>query len=112
MDDSLPTEISVSEVRDLTEAGEDFLLLDCRELGEYEFCRIDQAKLIPLQQIPGNIDTLEPHRQQRIVVMCHHGHRSLRAVLWLRQNGFDRSQSMAGGIDAWSTEIDSRVPRY
>ena len=47
-----------------------------------------------------------------IVVVCHHGARSLSVTAWLRREGFDRAQSMAGGIDQWSREIDSSVPIY
>jgi rhodanese-related sulfurtransferase len=55
---------------------------------------------------------LAAHRDRRIVVHCHHGGRSLRVANWLRGQGFEQAQSMAGGIDAWSTEIDPAVPRY
>jgi len=47
-----------------------------------------------------------------IVVLCHHGQRSLSVAMWLRGQGFERAQSLAGGIDAWSRVIDPSVPRY
>ena len=105
-------EIDVQTVKALLDDGEDFLFLDCREPHEYDLCQIDGATLIPMGQIPGQLGSLEPHRQKRVVVLCHHGIRSLTAAGWLRQQGFERAQSMTGGIDAWSNLIDSSVPKY
>jgi rhodanese-related sulfurtransferase len=53
---------------------------------------------------------LDPDRP--IVVLCHHGQRSLSVAMWLREQGFDHAQSLAGGIDAWSRTIDPTIPRY
>jgi rhodanese-related sulfurtransferase len=55
---------------------------------------------------------LEPLKDKSIIVHCHHGGRSLRMVLWMRKNGFLNCLNMAGGIDAWSIEIDPEVPQY
>jgi len=107
-----PLEIQPTEVRDLRQQGEDFLLLDVRQPGEFETASIQGAVLIPLGELGERLSELEPYRDRRIVVHCHHGVRSMRAVLGLRQNGFNQAQSLAGGIDLWSQQIDSDVPQY
>ncbi|MCC2099475.1 MAG: hypothetical protein KDJ29_21475 [Hyphomicrobiales bacterium] len=107
-----PIEVSVQEVQDLRARNDPFLLLDCREEFEHQTAAIDGAVLIPMGELSERINEIEPHRAQRIVVHCHHGGRSLRVAMALRQAGFDHAQSMAGGIDACSLEIDPTVPRY
>jgi rhodanese-related sulfurtransferase len=87
------------------------LLLDCREPMEYELARIEGSVLMPMGDIPSRAhQELDP--DQRIVVVCHHGQRSLNVTMWLRQQGFEQAQSLAGGIDAWSCSIDPAMPRY
>lgn len=108
----LPIDIDVQTVKQLLGQPDSFLLLDCREPAEYETARIEGSQLIPMRDIPQRVKELEPYRQGRIVVHCHHGGRSLRVTNWLRQQGFTNVQNMAGGIDAWSQEIDPAVPRY
>ena len=111
MDESTPIEIHVAEVKQLMDGDAEMFLLDCREPHEYQWCHLNGAQLIPLGQIPDRTGSLgDP--QGRIVVYCHHGIRSLRVAHWLRQQGFSRAQSMAGGIEQWSCEIDPAVPRY
>jgi adenylyltransferase/sulfurtransferase len=107
-----PLEIDCRAVQKKLTAGEDFLLLDCREPDEYAAAKIHQAKLIPMTEIADRLRELEPLRQRPIVVHCHVGGRSLRVARWLREQGFPQAQSMAGGIDQWSQEIDPMVPRY
>jgi len=88
------------------------LLLDCREPDEHALARIEGALLIPMKEIPERLSELEPWRDGSIIVHCHHGMRSLRVVGFLRERGFEGAQSMRGGIDAWSIEVDPTVPRY
>jgi rhodanese-related sulfurtransferase len=109
---ALPIEIDCRAVQAARAAGEDFLLVDCREPDEYAMVRIDGAVLIPMREIPQRASELAAHCEGRIVVHCHHGGRSLKAANWLRQNGYPNAQSMAGGIDAWSVEIDQALQRY
>ncbi len=111
MNESLPIEISVQQVRQLMDSRVDFVLLDCREPAEHRWCHLDGSRLMPLGQIPEQAGSLGD-TGQRIVVYCHHGIRSLRAARWLRKQGFAQVQSMAGGIEAWACEIDPAVPRY
>jgi rhodanese-related sulfurtransferase len=107
----LPLDIDVRTVKQMRDRGEKFVLLDCRENSEVATAKIDGATHIPMREIPARIAELEP-KQGRIVVHCHHGGRSQRVMQFLRQRGFEQAQNMAGGIDAWSQEIDSSVPRY
>jgi rhodanese-related sulfurtransferase len=103
-------EISVAELRRRQQAGEKFLLVDVREQWEYDVCRIEGARLIPMRAIPANLQALDG--DDDVVCYCHHGMRSLDVVAWLRSQGVESAQSLAGGIDRWSMEIDSSVLRY
>ena len=108
MVDHLP-EISVQDLKRRLDMGEDILLLDVREPYEFKIANI-QGRLIPLGQLPEKVDELDRNRE--IVVYCHHGNRSGIAVQFLKNQGFDRVSNLMGGIDQWSREIDSKVPRY
>jgi rhodanese-related sulfurtransferase len=108
----LPLHIDVQSVKDLLDSDEDLLLLDCREPHEHALVRIDGAKLVPMQEIPQRLAELEPHRNRRIVVHCHHGIRSLKVTTWLRSQGFAKTQNMSGGIDFWTLLVDTSLPRY
>ena len=103
-------EISAEEVKRKLDAREPMILLDVREPHEYEISRIDSARLIPLGELPTRMDELE--RETTIIVHCHSGVRSAHAVQLLRAAGFARAINLAGGIDAWSVEVDPTVPRY
>ena len=107
----LPLDIDVRTVKQMFDRGEKFVLLDCRENSEVATARIAGTMHIPMREIPARIAELGA-KQGRIVIHCHHGGRSQRVTQFLRQQGFDQAQNMAGGIDAWSQEIDSSVPRY
>jgi rhodanese-related sulfurtransferase len=107
-----PIEIDVHSVCGLIQSKDPFLFLDCREPDEYATARIAGATLIPMSEMRDRLNELEPHRDQRIVIHCHHGGRSLQVAAALRAAGFPEAQSMAGGIDAWSQEVDPTVPRY
>lgn len=109
---ALPMEIDVAQVKQMLDQGEKFILLDCREPDEHSTARIAGSLHIPMREIPARLPDLEPHRAGRIVVHCHHGGRSMRVTQFLRQQGFTDAQNMAGGIDAWSQQIDPSVPRY
>ena len=108
----LALEISPSEVKVLLDEQADFFLLDCREVEEHATASIAGATLLPMSEIQERVSELEPQRERHIVVHCHLGGRSMQVTQWLRQQGFDRVQSMAGGIAAWSEEIDPSVPTY
>jgi adenylyltransferase/sulfurtransferase len=103
-------EITVQELKRKVDAREKFELIDVREPSEYEIARIDGAKLIPLGDLPRRLD--EVKRNGEIIVHCHSGMRSARAVDLLQKAGFTNVFNLAGGIDAWANEIDPSVPRY
>jgi rhodanese-related sulfurtransferase len=112
MSANYPIEIDVHEVNSLMQSGEDFMLVDVREMSEFSTASIGGSVLIPLGQLQTSLGQLESYRDKRIVVHCHHGMRSLRAAMTLRSLGFPGAQSMAGGIDDWSMKIDPQVPQY
>ena len=104
-------EITPEEVKAKLDAGEEFVLLDVREPWEFETARVDGAKLIPMGDVASRAhQELDP--EEPIVVLCHHGVRSMNVTVWLRQQGFENAQSMRGGIDAWSRRVDGKVPMY
>ena len=107
-----PLEIDVTTTKSRLDAGEDFFFVDCREPDEYATAHIDGAALIPMSQLADRVAEFQPHAQKPVIIHCHHGGRSLRVAMWLRQQGYPQAQSMAGGIDEWSQKIDATVPRY
>lgn len=102
--------ISVRELKTKLDAGETLQLIDVREPFEFDIARIDGARLIPLGEIEERRHEIA--RDRDAIIFCHGGVRSARAVEMLRRNGFERAINLDGGIDAWSCEIDSSVPRY
>jgi rhodanese-related sulfurtransferase len=106
-----PFEITALEVKRRLDSGEALNLIDVREPEEHRICRIDSATLIPMRQISEQLEHLE-EATAPLVLFCHHGVRSLNVVAWLREQGLTDCQSMAGGIDAWSRDVDPGVPRY
>jgi len=86
------------------------VLLDVREPFEWEIAHLAGARHIPLGQLPARLSELEGHAD--IVVYCHHGTRSARAVEFLRAAGYSKVRNLTGGIDAWATQVDAETPRY
>ncbi len=86
------------------------LLLDVREPWEYQICHIDGAQLMPMSHIPQTCKTLDP--QQEIVVICHHGRRSLQVGSYLERMGFVRIVNLTGGVDAWAHDVEPSMPTY
>ena len=103
-------EIDVAELKRRRGAGDDFVLLDVREPAAIETASIPWAPLIPMGEIPERFGEL-PH-DKTIVVMCHGGGRSARVTQFLEANGYDNAENLAGGIEAWSVQIDPTIPRY
>lgn len=104
------THLSALQLQDKIQAGDDLLLLDVREQNEFDYAHIEGSKLIPLSLLPLRLDELNP--DQEIVVICHHGMRSMQGCIFLDRNGFSKIYNLTGGIDAWSMQCDSLVPRY
>jgi rhodanese-related sulfurtransferase len=89
------------------------LLVDVREPDEFAVAHLENSILIPMQTIPPQLQRLEQMADESaVLVLCHHGVRSLQVVAWLRGQGIENCYSINGGIDRWSREIDSSVPRY
>ena len=105
-------EVSPEQLASLLNSREQvaFQLVDCREQDEFEICRIEGAVLVPLSCFAETAPRLS--RESPIIVYCHHGVRSMRALEFLRGRGWEKVFSLAGGIDAWSQNIDRTVPRY
>ena len=107
----LAPEITAAEFVTLRSQPNPPLLLDVREPWEFASAQLPGSTLIPMGDIPSRAHAeLDP--DQPIVVLCHHGARSLSVTMWLRNQGFEQAQSLAGGIDHYSRAIDPTIPRY
>jgi hydroxyacylglutathione hydrolase len=102
-------QITVSQLKAKLDKGEKPVIIDVREPSEYKTANIG-GKLIPLGEIPKRYTELD--KNSEIIVHCHHGGRSQRAVEFLYEKGFSNVKNLLGGIDAWSTKIDPKVRRY
>jgi adenylyltransferase/sulfurtransferase len=103
-------EITARELSEWLALGDTPVVIDVREPHEYEIARIPGTTLIPLNTLPARLAELDTSRE--IVLHCHHGQRSMRALEFLRQSGFRKLKNLRGGIDAWSKDVDPSVPRY
>ncbi len=86
------------------------LIIDVREPWEHEVCQIPGARLLPMSDIPDKCHQLP--RDNDIVVVCHHGMRSLQVANYLAHAGFGRVYNLSGGIAAWATQVDPAMPKY
>ena len=109
---SIPLEITASDACLLLGNTPHVRLIDCRDRDEWEITRLPGAQLIPLAQLSNEARTQLTDLNQRILIYCHYGDRSVRAAQWLRDLGYTKAQSIAGGIDAWTVENDHTLPRY
>lgn len=87
-------------------------MVDVREQNEFDFCRIEGALLLPLSSFVENFERQLPNKNEKILLFCHHGMRSLRAAEYLSSRGYADVKSIIGGIDLWSEQIDPEIPRY
>ena len=102
--------ITVRELKDRMDKGDNVFLLDVREPHEYSLAKIEGSVLIPLGELPTSLEKLD--QDAEIVALCKMGMRSADAVMFLLQQGFSNVKNLVSGIDAWSVEIDQPVPRY
>lgn len=91
-------------------AGKGVQLLDVREAWEFQTARIDGSTLIPMGVIQARVGELD--RNSDIVVICHHGGRSMQVAVFLERQGFPRVRNLAGGVDAWARSVDPTMPTY
>jgi rhodanese-related sulfurtransferase len=103
-------EISPAQAAELL-AAKRARLIDVREPWEFDTTHVDGGLLMPMGDVPVRAhQELEP--DEHLLVLCHHGVRSMNVTVWLRNQGFEQVQSVRGGIDAWSAEVDPALPRY
>lgn len=103
-------EISASEAANLRENDPEVVFLDVREDSELEICRIEGALHIPMGLIPERIEALP--KDGKLVVLCHHGMRSLNVVQYLEAIGHTNAINMSGGIHAWAVDVDPGLRCY
>ena len=102
--------ISATELKTRLDRDEKFVLLDVREKFEFDICRIPGSKLIPLPELPSRMSELDS--ADEIVIHCKSGVRSAKALKLLKEAGFGKLWNVTGGIQAWSDDVDSSVPKY
>jgi adenylyltransferase/sulfurtransferase len=105
----VPT-LTVQDLDQLRKAGTPHFLIDVREPDEFQTARIEGSTLIPLASLP--LRTNEVPKDKQIVVHCKLGGRSAKAVAFLLENGFTNVWNVAGGITAWSEQVDPKIPKY
>ena len=108
----MPQQITPTELAEMQAQGESFLLLDVRQPWEHEEARLEGSLLVPLPELRRRHHELQLQDGQRLVAYCHHGVRSYDAAAFLEQAGHGEVLSLAGGIAAWSREVDPTVPTY
>lgn len=86
------------------------VLLDVRESWEYELCRLENSHHIPMNLVPLRCEEINP--SQEIVVICHHGGRSMQVAMFLERKGFSAVYNLSGGVEAWAGEVDPGMRRY
>ena len=102
-------QLSVKELKRRMDAGENLFILDVREPFEYQIANIG-GKLIPQNEVPQRLAEIDRNRE--IIVQCKSGGRSQRIAEFLKQSGYPKVVNLAGGILAWSDEVDSTVTKY
>ena len=95
----------------LADAGrEQPMLLDVREPWEFQTCRIAGSLHVPMNQVPARAGELDAEAE--VVIVCHHGGRSMQVGLFLEKNGFSKVHNLIGGVDAWAKSVDPAMPLY
>ncbi|HBG93723.1 MAG TPA: sulfurtransferase [Chromatiaceae bacterium] len=89
-------------------------LLDVREPWEFNICRIEGSQLVPMRQIPAQVQSWSDDikAEQSVVVICHHGIRSQQVALYLERQGFAQVYNLQGGVDAWARDVDPAMAKY
>jgi adenylyltransferase/sulfurtransferase len=103
-------EVTARELAARLASGDDLDVIDVREPYEHQIARLPDARLIPLRTLADAAPSLD--RSREIVLLCHHGIRSAAAAEYLHGLGFRNVANLAGGIDAWSDEVDATVKKY
>ena len=85
-------------------------LIDVREIWEFNVCRIEPSRLIPMNTLPSH--ALSWNKEQSMIMICHHGIRSRMAARYLEDNGFTHIINLSGGVNRWAQEVDPNMPTY
>lgn len=104
-------DITVQELKQRLDTGEEIILIDVREPHEREICHIGGI-LVPLSTIPEKLDELSEYKDKEVIVYCRTGGRSHSAVVFLKGQGFVNPRNLIGGVHAWSDQIDNSMPKY
>ena len=110
MPGEVPLEIGVTDLERWRHGADAPAILDVREPWERDICRLDGSIDIPMAEVPARVAELPADRP--LVVVCHHGMRSLQVTRWLRMQGYGSACNLQGGIDAWASQIDAAMKRY
>ncbi|MHB1528287.1 MAG: rhodanese-like domain-containing protein [Acidiferrobacteraceae bacterium] len=102
--------ITAQELKERLEAADPPIVLDVREPWEYALCKLPGARHIPMREIPQRLAELPAEGE--IVVLCHHGVRSLQVATFLERQGFSRLYNLTGGVDAWARDVDPGMAVY
>lgn len=108
MNSAIP-QVTVQELKQRRDAGEEIFLLDVREPFEQQIAQIG-GTLIPLNDVPQRLQEIP--RDREVIVHCKSGGRSQRAAEFLQQSGYSNVKNLAGGILAWSDQVDPSIPKY
>lgn len=108
----MSVQMAPSELAEKLKSEKPPKLLDVREQDEYAIVHLPSAILIPLGELLSRIDELDEWKDEEIVVYCHHGIRSLNAISQMRHLGFSKLRNLTGGIDRYSAEVDTSLPKY
>jgi len=104
-------EISAQQLKERLATGTDSaMLLDVREIDEFNICHIEGSLNIPMGEMPQSLGKLD--QSQEIITICHHGMRSMKVALYLEQQGFAIVTNLTGGVDAWAREVDVSMAVY
>lgn len=103
-------EINSTELKTSLDEGKTPVLLDVREDWEYRLCHLENSVHIPMGDIPGRISEL--CKNDEIIVICHHGARSLQVAWFLESQDFANVVNLSGGVDAWASTVDASMHRY
>jgi rhodanese-related sulfurtransferase len=104
------TQLTARDLQKRLKEGNAPVSLDVREPYEISTASLPGTLNIPMREIPNRVEELP--KDKEMVVMCHHGMRSMQVAGFLAQRGFDKIYNLSGGIDAWSKEVDPSVPVY
>lgn len=105
-------ECTVQELKAKRDRGDKFVLLDVRTTEELAIASLPGALHIPLHALEASLNQLEPHRDDAIIVLCHHGGRSAMAQGFLQSQGYSNVLNLSGGIHAYSLQVDRTIPTY